>query len=100
LLVFTEVVFYPHYAVPQPFVQFGYSPIADQTVAGAFLLIPGIVDLIVMSPLFFLWLRQIEQKEKLADQQRQEEEEAEAEAERLALEMDDVDETVSEPSEA
>ena len=41
-------------------------------------------------------LRQSEQKEKLADQQRQEEEEAE----RLALEIDDVDETVSEPSEA
>lgn len=96
LLVFTEVIFYPRYAVPQPFVQFGYTALADQTVAGAFLLIPGIVDLIVMSPLFFLWLRQIEQKEKLADQQRQEEEEAE----RLALEIDDVDETVSEPSEA
>ena len=84
--------------MPQPFVQFGYSPIADQTVAGAFLLIPGIGELIVMSPLFFRWLGQIEQREKLADQQRQEEEEAEAE--QLALEMDDVGETVSEPSEA
>jgi len=86
LVVFTGVVFYPQYAVPPQFVQFGYSAVADQTVAGAFLLIPGLVDLVVMSPLFFLWLAQIEHKEKLADQRRLEEEEAEAE--RQELEMD------------
>jgi cytochrome c oxidase assembly factor CtaG len=80
LLVFTGVVFYPHYVIPPQFVQFGYSAIADQTVAGAFLLIPGLVDLVVMSPLFFRWLGQIEQQARLTDQQRQDEAEAEAEA--------------------
>ena len=93
LLVFTEVIFYPRYAVPHPFVQFGYTALADQTVAGAFLLIPGIVDLIVMTPLFFRWLAQIEQKEKQADQQRLEEEEAEAL-------QDEMGETITEASEA
>jgi cytochrome c oxidase assembly factor CtaG len=78
LLVFTGVVFYPRYAIPPQFVQFGYSAVADQTIAGAFLLVPGLVDLVVMSPLFFRWLAQIEQQAKLADQQRQEEAEAEA----------------------
>ncbi|GAC1350512.1 MAG: hypothetical protein NVSMB27_33710 [Ktedonobacteraceae bacterium] len=76
LLVFTGVVFYPQYVIPPQFVQFGYSAVADQTVAGAFLLVPGLVDLVVMSPLFFRWLAQIEQQAKLADQQRQEEAEA------------------------
>ena len=80
LLVFTGVVFYPHYVIPPQFIQFGYSAVADQTIAGAFLLIPGLVDLVVMSPLFFRWLAQIEQQARLTDQQRQEEAEAEAEA--------------------
>jgi putative membrane protein len=80
LLVFTGVVFYPHYVTPPQFIQFGYSAVADQTIAGAFLLIPGLVDLVVMSPLFFRWLAQIEQQARLNDQQRQEEAEAEAEA--------------------
>ncbi len=93
LVVFTGVVFYPRYVVPPQFVQFGYSAIADQTVAGAFLLIPGLVDLVVMSPLFFRWLAQIEQREKLADQQRLEEEEAEEAREVL-------DGSIGEPSEA
>ena len=76
LLVYTGVVFYPSYAIPPQFVQWGYSAVADQTIAGAFLLIPGLVDLVVMSPLFFRWLAQIEQQAKLADQKRQEEVEA------------------------
>jgi putative membrane protein len=99
LVVFTGVAFYTHYVIPPQFIQFGYSPVADQTVAGAFLLIPGLVDLVVMSPLFFRWLAQLEQKEKLADQQRIEEEEAERqemeeeeEAARQELEMDEIDE--------
>ncbi|HYL42699.1 MAG TPA: cytochrome c oxidase assembly protein [Ktedonobacteraceae bacterium] len=78
LLVFTGVVFYTHYAIPHQFIEWGYSAVADQTIAGAFLLIPGLVDLVVMSPLFFRWLGQIEQQSKIADQRRQEEEEAEA----------------------
>lgn len=78
LLVFTGVVFYTHYTIPHQFIEWGYSAVADQTIAGAFLLIPGLVDLVVMSPLFFRWLGQIEQQSKIADQRRQEEEEAEA----------------------
>src|SRR6266849_1770579 len=71
LLVFSFVVFYPHYAVPP---QLGISAFADQAVGGALLLLPGLVDLGVMSPLFFRWLGQLEAKAKIADQQREEEE--------------------------
>jgi putative membrane protein len=70
LLVFSFVVFYPHYAVPP---QLGISAFADQAVGGALLLLPGLVDLGVMSPLFFRWLGQLEAKAKIADQQREEE---------------------------
>jgi putative membrane protein len=79
LLVFTGTVFYRQYMIPPQFIQAGYAAVADQTIAGAFLLVPGLVDLVVMSPLFFRWLAQIEQQAKVADQRRQEE----AEAERL-----------------
>ncbi len=72
LLVFTEVLMYPGYHVPSLWVAYGYSPLADQIVAGAFLLVPGLVDLLVMSPLFFRWLAQIEERQKLHDQRLQE----------------------------
>ena len=87
LLVFTGVVFYPYYTIPTQLVQFGVSPVADQTIGGAFLLLPGLVDLVVMSPLFFRWLGQIEEKAKIADQRRQEEMEAEA----ALLELEDIE---------
>jgi putative membrane protein len=74
LLVFSGTVIYPYYAVP---LQLGILPFPDQTVAGALLLIPGIVDLVVMSPLFVRWLGQIEQQTKLDDQKRQEQARAE-----------------------
>jgi cytochrome c oxidase assembly factor CtaG len=90
LLVFTGTVFYRQYALPLWFTQAGLSAVADQTIAGSFLLIPGLVDLVVMSPLFFRWLGQIEQQAKLADQKRQEEEEAEA-ARREAEEAGEVE---------
>lgn len=80
LLVFSFVVFYHHYAVPP---QLGISAFADQAVGGAFLLLPGLVDLGVMSPLFFRWLGQLEAKAKIADQQRQEEEDAMVEEEEI-----------------
>jgi len=80
LLVFSFVVFYPHYAVPP---QLGISDFADQAVGGALLLLPGLVDLGVMSPLFFRWLGQLEAKAKIADQQRQEEEDALMEEEEM-----------------
>ena len=69
LLVFSGVVIYPFYAIPP---QLGISAFADQAVGGALLLLPGLVDLVVMTPLFFLWLAQIEQKARIADQRRQE----------------------------
>jgi putative membrane protein len=71
LLVFSFVVIYPFYAVPP---QLGISAFADQAVGGALLLIPGLVDLLVMSPLFFRWLAQLEQRARIADQRRAEEE--------------------------
>jgi len=67
MLVFSGVPFYPHYALPP---QLGLSRFADQAVGGALLLIPGLIDLAVMSPLFFRWLAQIEAKTRLADQRR------------------------------
>jgi cytochrome c oxidase assembly factor CtaG len=84
LLVFSFVVFYPHYAVPP---QLGISAFADQAVGGALLLLPGLVDLGVMSPLFFSWLGQLEAKAKIADQQRQEEEDALIEEENIEQNM-------------
>lgn len=90
LLVFTGTVFYRQYVLPLWFTQAGLSAVADQTIAGSFLLIPGLVDLVVMSPLFFRWLGQIEQQAKLADQKRQEEEETEA-ARREAEEAEEVE---------
>ncbi len=70
VLVFSGVAIYRLYTIPP---QLHLSAFADQTVAGALLLIPGLVDLVVMSPLFFRWLGQIEDRTRLADQQRQEE---------------------------
>jgi cytochrome c oxidase assembly factor CtaG len=80
LLVFSGVVIYPYYAIPP---QLGISAFADQAVGGALLLLPGLVDLIVMTPLFFLWLAQIEQKAKIADQRRQELADAQAAEEKI-----------------
>ncbi|MBA2395621.1 MAG: cytochrome c oxidase assembly protein [Ktedonobacteraceae bacterium] len=69
VLVFTGVALYTHYVIPP---QLNMTPFADQTVAGALLLIPGLVDLVVMTPLFFRWLNQIEDQTRLTDQRRQE----------------------------
>jgi len=74
ILVFTEVAIYPFYAIPTQLVQLGLTPFADQAVGGAILLTPGIVDLVVMTPLFFRWLGQIEAQTKRADEERLEEE--------------------------
>ena len=71
ILVFTGVTVYPYYAVPA---QLGLSTFADQAIGGALLLVPGLVDLVVMTPLFFRWLGQIENQTKKADQEREEEE--------------------------
>jgi cytochrome c oxidase assembly factor CtaG len=78
VLVFSGVPFYLHYALPP---QLGVSRFADQAIGGALLLVPGLIDLAVMSPLFFRWLAQIEAKTRLADQRRQQEIEEEDEYE-------------------
>ena len=67
ILVFTGVTIYTSYAIPP---QLGLSTFADQAVGGAILLTPGIVDLVVMTPLFFRWLGQIEAQTKRADEER------------------------------
>lgn len=78
VLVFSGV---PIYTYGSSAAKLGLSPFADQAVGGALLLIPGLVDLVVMTPLFFRWLGQIEQKARLADLQRVEEEELDEEEE-------------------
>ncbi len=87
VLVFTEVSIYPFYAIPPQLVQLGLTPFADQAVGGALLLIPGMVDLVVMTPLFFRWLGQIENQTKKADADR----ESEYEDEEGEYEEDEVE---------
>lgn len=74
VLVYTDVPIYPsfHASVGAHLPAYG-----DQALGGALLLIPGLVDLVVMTPLFFLWLKMIEQRTALADQRREELEEGE-----------------------
>jgi cytochrome c oxidase assembly factor CtaG len=72
VLVFSGVAIYPLYTVPHLLILTAFG---DQTVAGAILLIPGLVDLGVMSPLFMRWLGQMEQHAKQEDQRRQRERE-------------------------
>jgi putative membrane protein len=68
VLVFSFVPIYSNYAIPA---QLGLSAFSDQAVGGALLLVPGLIDLVVMTPLFFRWLGQIEKRTHLADEQRQ-----------------------------
>lgn len=89
LLVFSGAVFYHHYVQP---LQLGVSAYGDQATGGALLLIPGLVDLVVMSPLFFRWLALIEERTKMADQRREEERlAAEAEAAEAIVETGTVE---------
>jgi len=90
ILVFSGVVIYP-YAVPAQL----FNAFADQASAGALLLLPGIVDLVVMSPLFFRWLRDIDEKAKRDDVRRQALYEARERAEREEEEADEAYNSVS-----
>jgi putative membrane protein len=85
IIVFSGVVLYP-YSVPVA-LQFGQY--GDQAAAGALLLVPGIVDVVVMSVAFFKWLPQLEEKARRDDEiraARRETEEARELAELAALE--------------
>ncbi len=88
VLVFSGTVVYPYYTVP---LQMGILPFPDQTAAGALLLIPGLVDLAVMSPLFIRWLGQIEQHTQLTDQKRQEQAAAQEAELYEEVEVDEAD---------
>jgi cytochrome c oxidase assembly factor CtaG len=68
VLIYTGTIIYPYYTIPA---QLGISANADQAAAGALLLLPGIVDFLVMSPLFFKWLNYMEQQTRLGDERRQ-----------------------------
>ena len=74
VLVFTGVAIYPLYVIPHP-LALTLTPFGDQTVAGAILLIPGLVDLGIMSPLFIRWLGQLEQHTQEREQREEFEEE-------------------------
>lgn len=67
VLVFTQSTIY-HYAIPAPL---HFAVFSDQATGGAILLVPGLVDIGVMTPLFFRWFWQIESRTRLDDQKRQ-----------------------------
>jgi cytochrome c oxidase assembly factor CtaG len=66
ILIYTQSVIY-HYAIPA---QLHFSAYGDQAAGGAILLAPGLADIVVMTPLFFKWLWQIESRTRLDDQKR------------------------------
>jgi cytochrome c oxidase assembly factor CtaG len=68
VLVYSGVRIYAYYTPPP---QLGISGVADQAAAGALLLLPGLVDFVVMSPLFFKWLSHMERQTREADERRQ-----------------------------
>lgn len=84
LLMLTGWHVYPLYAQPA---QLGITALADQVTGGVILLIPGLVDLAVMTPNFHYWMRQIEARTRLADEKRQQD---------MALEDEDEDQVYQE----
>ena len=87
IIVFSGIVLYPYSVPPQFLTQY-----ADQAAGGALLLLPGIVDFVVMSPLFFRWLRQMDERAKRNDERIQALLEARAHAE---LEEDEMYEDIA-----
>lgn len=74
ILVFSGIPLYTHYAIPP---QTHLTSFADQAIGGAFLLVPGLLDIIIMAPLFFYWFTQLEHKARVADLRREQEEDYE-----------------------
>ncbi len=72
VLVFSGMPLYTHYAIPP---QTHLTSFADQAIGGAFLLVPGLIDIVIMAPLFFHWFTQLEHKARIADVRREQEEE-------------------------
>lgn len=75
VLVFSEVSMYPYYNIPVQLhlgsgLGINFTRFADQAAGGALLLVPGLVDIGVMTPLFFKWFGLMEQRTRLADLRR------------------------------
>ncbi|HTI13227.1 MAG TPA: cytochrome c oxidase assembly protein [Dictyobacter sp.] len=71
VLVYCGTTLFPMYHLPTFWQDWHLTLYSDQTVAGALLLVPGVVDVIVMTPLFFHWLRELEEKTRMEDIERQ-----------------------------
>ncbi|MBF6589418.1 MAG: cytochrome c oxidase assembly protein [Ktedonobacterales bacterium] len=77
--IFSPAVFYPTY-VHAPRV-WGLSPMLDQQIAGALLAVPGnILDIVLMSVIFFAWIGHVEQAQRTRERAETEREMAEMEA--------------------
>jgi putative membrane protein len=78
-LLITTSPLYSSYLFPS---LLGIPNFSDQAAGALVLLCPGIVDLVILSVIFFRWMMQIEQRTRAKDQERvQEEEEYEIEYE-------------------
>jgi putative membrane protein len=67
-ILFTQRVFYTSY-VAAPHL-FGISTLEDQAIGGAILAVPGnVIDLILMSLIFFGWLRRVERAQEARERE-------------------------------
>lgn len=84
--IFAPGVFYSTY-LHAPRVLAGLTPMLDQQIAGALLAVPGnILDVVLMSVIFFAWIERMEHKQRAQEQAEAEVELADLEARTLARE--------------
>lgn len=84
-MLFVQHLFYPLYASAPRL--FGLSPMVDQYIAGGLLAAPGnIIDICLVSVIFFKWIADVERKQNALDREEAERELAELEARTLARE--------------